>query len=680
MHNVTFLQDMAVVMAVSAAVTIIFHQLRLPVVLGYIIAGIIIGPHTPPFPLVTNVESIQTLSELGVIFLLFGIGLEFSFSKLMKVGLVSVVAATMEILLMFLIGFSVGKAFSWTFMDSLFLGAILSISSTTIIAKILLDTRKLQENFAQIILGILVIEDILAIVIIAILSGLAFTGEFSFSSALTDLMRVGAFVSGILFLGALIIPWLLKYIYSFASSEMMIIAVLGLCFAVSLVAAKLGFSVALGAFLIGAIMAETPQVKFIIRHFESIRDMFTAVFFVSVGMLFDPHIVIKFLGPIVIISIVTIIAKVCACSFAAFLTGSNPATSLRVGLGLAQIGEFSFIIAQMGETAQATSSFIFPTAVAVSSLTTLTTPFLMKYADPITEYISRLMPKPVITFGGLYSEWIEKIRAAQKERSRKPILLDNLKIYLPRIVFYLLSLFGTVRILPNMIHGFSVPPYVAEILLALIMFPFLVGLLYTVDAIIWQTFLFPFFGLKSMVGGQEIQNALHQVLRFVVVVFMSLILLLVMPIVLPGTPVGYVIIAVVLMAASVLWGSVRKIHANLEKTVLGFFDKENLSEPQAEQTREELVRLIQTKYPWGVETQDFMLPLTETHVNRPIKELRLREQTGATIVAVYRDERVVINPVPDTTLVPGDVLLLMGTKEQMRNAVQFLNDMIRKKI
>ncbi len=672
MHNVTFLQDMAVVMSVSAIVTVIFHQLRLPVVLGYIIAGIIIGPNTPPFPLVTNVQSIQTLSELGVIFLLFGIGLEFSFSKLLKVGLVSVAAATMEILLMLWIGYSVGQAFGWSLMDSLFLGAILSISSTTIIAKILMDTKKLQEKFAQIILGILVIEDILAIVIIAVLSGLASTGELSFGSALTDLLKVGAFISAVLFLGALIVPTLIRHVFSFQSSEMMIVAVLGLCFGVSLFAAKLGFSVALGAFLIGAIIAETQQVRFIIRHFDSIRDMFTAVFFVSVGMLFDPHMLSQFAWPIAIITLVTIVAKVFSCSFAAFLTGNNPSTSLKVGLGLAQIGEFSFIIAQMGVDSKATSSFIFPIAVAVSALTTLTTPFLMKYADPITRIIFRLMPKPFVTFAGFYGGWIEKIQLAKGNRRRTPIFFDSLKMYLPRIIFYLLSLFGAFRIAPSIIKALSIPEDMGQILLAVVMFPFLLGLLYAVDAILWRTFLVPFINQKDSSDGNEAKNALHDVLRFAVIVVSSLIMLMITPLFMPNVPVGFIVLGIVFLSATVLWGSVRKIHAKIEKRVLGFFEQETIAGPQAEQTHDELVHLIQTKYPWGVETQDYMLPLNESAVNCPIKNLGLRERTGVSIVAVYRDERAIINPPPDTVLMPGDVLLLMGNKEQLEAANHFL--------
>jgi monovalent cation:H+ antiporter-2, CPA2 family len=674
MHDVTFLQDMAIVMAVSAVATVICHQLRLPVVLGYILAGVVIGPHTPPYALITDLKSIQTLSELGVIFLLFGIGLEFSLTKLMKVGAVSFAAAMLEIFLMLWIGFALGKIFGWSFMNSLFLGAILSISSTTIIGKILLDSKKLNEKFGQIILGILVIEDILAIVIIAVLSGLASTGEFTFTSAFNDLLRVGGFIAAILFVGALFLPRALAYLYTFQSSEMMIVAVLGLCFGTSLVAAKMGFSVALGAFLIGAVMAETRQAKFIIRHMESIRDMFTAVFFVAIGMLLVPATIVQYAVPIAIITVVTIIGKVFSCAFAAFLTGSNPTTALRVGLGLAQIGEFSFIIAQMGETSGATSSFIFPIAVAVSCITTLSTPFLMKYADPITRSVARLMPKPVVTFAGLYTEWMERIHEAKAGQSRRPILIKNLKIFLPWIVFYICALFILFTSMPKLSQFLSMPDALTQMIGAIMMFPFLVGLLYTLDKLLWQTFLFPFLHQKE----GEAHGALHNVMRFVMIVVVSLVMLTLTPIFMPFIPVGFIVLGIVGVAAMIVWGSMRKIHERIEGTIMGLLDQEPAAKPQINVTHDELVRMIQKDYPWGVETQDVMLPFVESAINKPLKDVSLRAHTGATIVAIYRDEKAIINPTPDTVLAPGDVLLLMGSKEQLATAVKFIHDKIKK--
>jgi len=288
MSELIFLQDMATVMVAGAVSMIVCRRLHLPVVLGYLVVGLLIGPHTPPYSFITDIHSIHTLAALGVILLLFSIGLEFSFTKLMKVGAVAFIAATFEILLMLWIGFSLGKLMGWSQMDSLFLGAILSISSTTIIAKILIENKKINEKFAQVILGILVVEDLWAIVLIALLSGVATTGALTFTAITFSIVKVFIFMTAVLFLGFWLVPKLLRYIEQFQISEMMVIVVLGLCFGVSLFAAKAGFSIALGAFLVGAVIAETKQSHAIVTQMEPIRDMFTAIFFVSIGMLIDP--------------------------------------------------------------------------------------------------------------------------------------------------------------------------------------------------------------------------------------------------------------------------------------------------------------------------------------------------------------------------------------------------------
>jgi CPA2 family monovalent cation:H+ antiporter-2 len=260
MHETSFLQDLAIVMSVAALATILFRQLHQPVVLGYILAGVIIGPYTPPFALVSDEHAIETLAELGIIFLMFSLGLEFSLRKLQKVGATALIAATLEILLMLLVGYTLGRAFGWSKMDSVFLGAILSISSTTIIIKALEGLGKTREHFASLIFGILIVEDILAIVLIALLSGFAKTGELEAQAVGMTILNLGSFLGILLVAGLIFIPRLLNYVARFRSDEMLLITVVGLCFGISLVTVRLGYSVALGAFLIGAIIAEARQI------------------------------------------------------------------------------------------------------------------------------------------------------------------------------------------------------------------------------------------------------------------------------------------------------------------------------------------------------------------------------------------------------------------------------------
>ena len=378
MHAISFIQDLAVIMLVAGVVTILFHRFKQPVVLGYIVAGFIIGPHTPPFGLIHDEETIRILAELGVIFLMFCLGLEFSLRKLFKVGATAFIAAFMEITLMIWIGYEIGRWFDWNTMDSLFLGAILAISSTTIIVKALNDLKMKNERFAQLIFGVLIVEDILGIGIIALLSSIAVSGSVSPEEVFSTVGILSLFMIVALVIGILLVPRVLAYVARFESNEMLLITVLGLCFGFCLLVVKLEYSMVLGAFLIGAIMAESRQLLKIERLIEPVRDLFSAIFFVAIGLMLDPAILLEYALPIVVITIAVVLGKMLSCGLGAFIAGNDGRTSLRVGMGLSQIGEFSFIIAALGMTLQVTSSFLYPVAVAVSVLTTLMTPYLIR--------------------------------------------------------------------------------------------------------------------------------------------------------------------------------------------------------------------------------------------------------------------------------------------------------------
>ncbi|SQG01009.1 sodium/hydrogen exchanger family protein [Paucimonas lemoignei] len=410
MHAISFIQDLAVIMLVAGVVTILFHRLKQPVVLGYIVAGFIIGPHTPPFGLIHDEDTIRTLAELGVIFLMFCLGLEFSLRKLFKVGATAFIAAFLEITLMIWIGYEIGQYFGWSTMDSLFLGAILAISSTTIIVKALNDLKMKNQPFAQLIFGVLIVEDILGIGIIALLSGIAVSGSVSSGEVFSTVGKLSLFMIVALVIGILVVPRLLAYVAKFESNEMLLITVLGLCFGFCLLVVKLEYSMVLGAFLIGAIMAESRQLMKIERLIEPIRDMFSAIFFVAIGLMIDPAILLQYAWPIAVITVAVVLGKMLSCGLGAFLAGNDGKTSLRVGMGLSQIGEFSFIIAALGMTLQVTSDFLYPVAVAVSAITTLLTPYLIRGADPLSHHLARIMPERMARVFGMYGEWLRSIQ------------------------------------------------------------------------------------------------------------------------------------------------------------------------------------------------------------------------------------------------------------------------------
>jgi len=442
MHAVSFVQDLAVIMLIAGIVTVLFHRFQQPVVLGYVAAGVIIGPHTPPFSLIHDEETIRILAELGVIFLMFCLGLEFNLRKLFAVGATAFIAASLEIVLMIWIGYEIGAWFGWTTMDSLFLGAILAISSTTIIVKALNDLKMKDQRFAQLIFGVLIVEDILGIGIIALLSGIAVSGTVSSGDVFATVGKLSLFMVVALVIGILLVPRILAYVARFESDEMLLISVLGLCFGFCLLVVKLEYSMVLGAFLIGSIMAQAKQLHKIEGLIGPIRDLFSAIFFVAIGLLIEPTILMDYGWPIAVICIAVIIGKVVSCGMGAFVAGNDGRTSLRVGMGLSQIGEFSFIIAALGiMTLQVTSDFLYPVAVAVSAVTTLSTPYLIRAADPLSLKLATWIPPPVARVFGLYGEWLRSIqpqgdRAILAAVVRKILLQVGVNLALVIAIFF----------------------------------------------------------------------------------------------------------------------------------------------------------------------------------------------------------------------------------------------------
>jgi monovalent cation:H+ antiporter-2, CPA2 family len=409
MHIMNFIQDLAVIMLTAGIVTVIFHRLHQPVVLGYIVAGVIIGPFTPPFSFIHDEQTIKTLAELGIVFLMFSLGLEFSVKKLAHVGMSALIAALSEICLMIWVGYEIGMYFDWSTMDCIFLGALLAMSSTTIIIKVLDEFKLKHEPFAHLVFGILIIEDILGIGMIALLSALATSGSVSTGMVFATLGRLSLFMVIALILGVLIVPRLLSFVSKYQSKEMLLVTVLGILFGFCLLVIRLDYSIALGAFLIGAVMAESRQLSTIEKLIEPLKDMFSAIFFVTIGLMLDPAVLMTYTIPVAVITLAVIIGKVSACSVGTFLGGRDGILSVRVGMSLAQIGEFSLIIAALGSTLNVTSKFFYPIIVAVSMVTTFLTPYLIRSADPLSLKLNEVLPFVLRQKLTGYTAWLKNI-------------------------------------------------------------------------------------------------------------------------------------------------------------------------------------------------------------------------------------------------------------------------------
>ncbi len=575
MHAISFIQDLAVIMLVAGVVTILFHRLKQPVVLGYIVAGFIICPPTPPFGLIHDEDTIKTLAELGVIFLMFCLGLEFSLRKLFKVGATAFIAAFLEIVLMIWIGFEIGRWFGWNTMDSLFLGAILAISSTTIIVKALNDLKMKNERFAQLIFGVLIVEDILGIGIIALLSGIAVSGTVSSGEVFSTVGKLSLFMIVALVIGILLVPRLLAYVAKFESNEMLLITVLGLCFGFCLLVVKLEYSMVLGAFLIGAIMAESRQLLKIESLIEPVRDLFSAIFFVAIGLMIDPQVLIDYAWPIVVITLAVVLGKMLSCGMGAFIAGNDGRTSLRVGMGLSQIGEFSFIIAALGMTLQVTSDFLYPVAVAVSAITTLLTPYLIRAADPLSQKLGNIVPGRLARVLSLYGEWLRNIQpqgesAMLAAMIRRILLQVGVNLALVIAIFFSGGYFAG-RIgnwLSEWVSDASQQKAVIWGAALLLSLPFLIAAYRKLKAL---SMLLAEMGVKPEMAGrhtQRVRRVIAEVIPLLSLLVIFLLLSALSASILPTSELLLVIAVVAAVVVALLWRWFIRVHTRMQIALL----------------------------------------------------------------------------------------------------------------
>ena len=665
MHNVAFLQDLAVVMLVAGVVTVLFHWLKQPVVLGYILAGAVIGPHLLPGSLVTSQESVQTLAELGVVFLLFALGLEFNFRKIRQVGPTAFIVAPLETALLFFAGFAIGSAFGWKPTDCIYLGGILMISSTTIIAKTLTDMGRNKEPFAQAIYGILIVEDIIAVLLIASFSAVTQDGGFSWASALGLLLRLSEFVIVAVVLGLLVVPRLLRFVGKFRGDETLLVTVLGLCFGLSLLASKLGFSVALGAFIMGAIMAEADEIRRIERITEPLRDMFSAVFFVAIGMLIDPGVLREHALAVAVITVALVAGKVLACSFGSFLAGYEPGTALRVGLGLGQIGEFSFIIAGLGAVMGVTSSFLYPIAVGVSVITTVLTPYFIRHADKLVTLHDRLAPASLLNYQRDYVDWVRRVqsrRAADPVRKIIRTIVLQLAVNVALIAAFFIVAMYVQRVAPAWLRQLPAwtggPKTVLCLAALLCSLPVVVAFLRKLQAL---SMLLSELAIRERASQQQkvaMRTLLSNTILFAGAVGMSVLVLALSAPLLPPWETLILLVALGAALAVLLRTHFIRLYARAQTTI-----RETLARPA--HAHEPVPAKPLPPLLDEADLRTVTLPETAAAIGKSIAELQMRTQCGASIIAIRRGEKTRHNPEPRFILAAGDELLLLGDADQL---------------
>lgn len=397
------LRDFALIMIVAGATSLFFRWLRQPAILGYILAGVIIGPFTPGAA-VQNLETIRQLADLGVVLVMFGLGLEFSLNRLRPMGLTALVAGTLEILFMLVVGYQVGLLLGWAPRDALFLGGALSISSTMVIVKVLTEMDRLRQEASRIMVGVLVVQDFAAVAMVALFSGVATTGRADLVGAGIVILKLGLFAITAIGFGSLAVPRIVAMAHRSGSREAVLVTGLALCFALALLSQMLGLSVAAGAFLMGALIAATPRSQDMLGLVAPLRDVFAALFFVAMGMLVDVRLLPALWLPALAFFAFNFLGKVFSLSLGSLLSGYSAKTALRVGVGMVVIGEFSLVIAKVGVDAGAVGELVFPVVVTLTILTTLSSSYLMRLSDPAAEWVDQWLPRPVreyLTYAGL---------------------------------------------------------------------------------------------------------------------------------------------------------------------------------------------------------------------------------------------------------------------------------------
>lgn len=657
-HLPPLLSDLALILITAGVVTILFKWLKQPVVLGYIVAGFLVSPHFGFVPSVGDLDNIATWSEIGIIFLLFALGLEFSFKKLMDVGGTASIATSINMGSMIVIGYILGQIIGWSQMESIFLGGMLSMSSTTIIIKAFNDMGLQKKRFAGIVFGMLIVEDLAAIVMMVLLSTVAVSQHFEGEQLLMSVLKLIFFML-IWFVGGIfIIPTILKKSKRFLNDETLLVISIGLCLGMVLFADSVGFSAALGAFIMGSILAETLESKRIEHLVEPLKNLFGAVFFVSVGMMIVPDTLIQYVWEIIIFTVVVLIGRIIFATLGVLASGEGLKVSMLAGFSLAQIGEFSFIIATLGMQLGVISDFIYPIIVAVSVITTFTTPYCIKLSVPLSNKLEARIP----------DKW-SKLIIGYAESNRKTINSQNnwnklLKGVIPAIAIYftisLAILFLGRQYLVPLIADYLPGIWgaiVSAIIIILLMGPFMNAIVRRKhDSEEYKTlWADSHFNKAALIAINLLQIGLTA----------SLILMLLVPLFPRATPV-LLVVAFGITIFLAFTAGFNKQSNQIEKQ---FFD--NLNDKEIAEEKKGVVkrRAKDELLNKDIHLEEIEISPNSPTVGKTLAEMNFRQKTGVSIVSIIRGIQKINIPSGSTYLYPYDKIVVAGTDEEIQSFV-----------
>lgn len=651
LHLPALIQDLGIILFTAGIVTLIFKKIQQPVVLGYLIAGFLVGPEISFLPTIQERDAIKVWAEIGVIVLLFGLGLEFSFKKLLAVGRGATVTALTEIIFMLGIGYLVGQAFDWSVMDSLFLGGILAISSTTIIIRAFDELGMRQKRFVSLVFGVLIVEDLVAILLLVLLSTIAVTKTFEGVQLFESATKLVFFLSIWFLAGIFLVPWFLKRIRKYMNEETTLIVSLGLCLMMVILATHAGFSPALGAFIMGSILAETQDGEKIEHNLRSVRDLFAAIFFVSVGMLIELEPLKEHWAAVIILTFVTIGGKLISTTAGALLGGQSIKTSVQAGMSLAQIGEFSFIIATLGLSLGVISNFLYPLAVAISAVTTLTTPYMIRGSEPFYQWLKLRLPQALLNRA-------QESASGLSEKEKVQSSSDAFRLFLNSVVVVAIALGVKTYLLPQFVEwqlsesGNLIGAFVA----VAASLPFL-----------WA------IGNSSRLnqhGGYRLED-LRNLTSQALLSFMSRNILAVF---LLGFILSQFISALLTFSVLILLSMViGYFGAKNFSRIYSWFESrflENLNDREREVLKKQAATPVLA--PWNVHLTHLVVQPDSPFIGKSLSEIGVRDQFGIMVTMIERGQKVILAPRPSEILMSFDRIALIGEDDNLSKFAKLL--------
>lgn len=663
MHGIpTLITDLTLITIYAGLVTLLFKWLKQPVVLGYVLAGILAGPYIKGLPTVVDNENIRIWADIGVIFLLFSLGLEFSFKKIVNVGKAAMITANANIIFMLFIGYNMGLMLGWTTMDSLFLGGMISMSSTTIIIKAFEELNMKGMRFTDLVFGVLVVEDIVGILLLVLLPTVALSQSVDSTQLLISTSKLIFFLVFCFIIGIYIIPTFMKKVANYLNDEMLLLIAVALCLGMVVLATSSGFSSALGAFIMGSILAESTVVERIEHVLKPVKDFFGAVFFVSVGMMVNPEMFIHYAWPITVITIIVMVGKVLFSCFGFMLSGQPLRTSILCGFSLAQVGEFAFIIAALGISIGVLSDYVYPIIVAVSVITTFTTPLMIKTAIPFYNRLNKVLPQS-------WHAFIDRNTSTKAETPAEKNMWKKLfKSYFIRIFIFSIILIGIMNL---SFHIFK--PFIKEYLTGwdnrairvisttitlMIMAPFLNALLVSKERVLKL-----YFRLWIEKKSNRIPLILLTSFRILLVIFF---VMMVIHQLLTTNPY---FTALLVFGAMVLLFKSRWLFNQYMKIETQFLVNLNREQMEAQFKNTKNESRITDEEKWldsSLSVAQFKIEENSDFDKKLLRETLLQELYALNVLKIIRSKQVINVPRGSEKLSAGDALLLIGTEKQLK--------------